>query len=163
MEANIWQNLPDDMLFMILARLPLRVLVNLNSVCKQWNYLLSSSMGNPLQIMDPNLPFHSLPGFFVQLNWGHEHDVETWVIEGNGSQIYKVPLHITVVDVSKILLCSVRVPHAYLSNPVMGTWRHFTLSSHEGQVPVYLFFHTMTFDVSTRRYIVIVGEHNSDD
>jgi hypothetical protein len=114
------QNLPDDMLFMILARLPLQVLVNLKSVCKQWNYLLSSSMGNPLQIMDPNFPFHSLPGFFVQLNWGHEHDVETWVIEGNGSQIYKVPLHIIVADVSKSLLCSIRVPHAYLSNPIYG-------------------------------------------
>lgn len=99
----------------------------------------------------------------MQLNWGHEQDVETWVIEGNGSQIYKVPLHIIVADVSKSLLCSICVPHAYLSNPTTGTWRCLTLLSREGQVPVYLFFHTMAFDVSTRRYIVIVGEHNFDE
>jgi len=79
----------------------------------------------------------------MQLNWGHEHDVETWVIEGNGSQIYKFLLHIIVVDVSKILLCSISVPHAYLTNFSMETWRLLTLHSCEDHFPIYLFFHIM--------------------
>jgi hypothetical protein len=160
MEANIWQNLPEDILFKILARLPIRVLVSLKSVCKQWNSLLSSSMGNPLQIMDPNLPLRSTPGFFVQLDWGLLHGLHTWVIEGHDTQIYKVRLPIIVKDVSKSVVCATHLPHVYLRNPATGTWRHLTLPSREGQDPLRLYFHAMAFDVSTRRCTVIVGEHN---
>lgn len=181
MEVNIWRNLPEDMLFMILARLPLRNIVGLKPVCKRWNYVLSSFMGNPnpnpLQVMDPNLPLRSDPGFLLHLYWhmGEAEEWEretgrgTWVIEGNGSQIYRIPLEAIVMEVSKSVLCSILAedtfksnPDFYLSNPATGTWRRLTLPSREGQRPLYMFFTAMAFDVSTRRCTVIVGGHCDD-
>jgi hypothetical protein len=113
--------------------------------------------------MDPNLPLRSIPGFFVQLYWGQEHGVKTWVIEGNDSQIYKAPLHITISDVSKSIMCTIHLPHVYLSNTATRTWRCLTLPSREGQDLIYVYFDAMAFDVSTRCCTIIVGQHDYHD
>jgi hypothetical protein len=80
MEAEIWQRLQEDLLNMILARLPMRVLGKMRTVCKQWNYLLSSR--DALQGIVPIWSLHSTPGFLIQIHWDWKDDVESWAIEG---------------------------------------------------------------------------------
>jgi hypothetical protein len=78
MEAELWQRLPEDLLSMVLARLPMRVLGKMRTVCKQWNYLLSSR--DALQRIVPNWSLHSTLGFLIQFQWDFKDDVEScWV------------------------------------------------------------------------------------
>jgi hypothetical protein len=107
MEAELWQRLPEDLLSMVLARLPMRVLGKMRTVCKQWNYLLSSR--DALQRIVPNWSLHSTPGFLIQFQWDLKDDVESWVMEGCGSDIYKVALNHIVADTGKSIFCCHRM------------------------------------------------------
>ena len=86
MDAEIWQWLPDHLVEMILARLPIRVLGKMSTVFKQWNDLLSSR--DALQVSVPNWSLHSIPRFLS--HWDSKDDVEYWVMEGRGSKIYTI-------------------------------------------------------------------------
>jgi hypothetical protein len=154
MDAEIWQWLPDHLVEMILGRLPMRVLGKMSTVCKQWNDLLSSR--DALQVSVPNWSLHSIPGFLIQSHWDSKDDVEYWVMEGCGSNIYKVPLHHhNVVDTCNDIFCCCRkgdLLHRSMAIDIPGTknWR---------QMPTYhvigISFSGMTFDSSTRQFTLL--------
>jgi F-box interacting protein len=161
MDAEIWQWLPDHLVEMILGRLPMRVLGKMSIVCKQWNDLLSSR--DALQVSVPNWSLHSIPGFLIQSHWDSKDDVEYWVMEGCGSNIYKVPLHHhNVVDTCNDIFCCCRkgdLLHHSMAIDIPGTknWR---------QMPTYhvigISFSGMTFDSSTRRFTLLVDSSYND-
>jgi len=158
MEAELWQRLPEELLCMVLARLPTRVLGKMRTVCKQWNYLLSSR--DALQRFIPNWSLHSTPGFLIKFQWDWNDDVEYWAIEGRGrgSDIYKVPLlNQNVVDTCKGIFCCHRKGDSLdLSIGIPGTrnWRHLPLPP----APIS-YFSGMAFDSSTGRCTLLLGYH----
>ena len=156
MEAEIWQRLPEELLFMILARLPIRVLGKMRSVCKQWNSLLSSC--DALQLIAPNWSLHSTPGFLIQIHWDWENDVEYWVIEGCGSHIYKLPLlnRIVMDSCKSIFLCHTKRDRWDLSIGVPGTrnWRNLPPPPLTSLAST---FSGMAFDSSSRRCTLLLG------
>jgi len=156
MEAEIWQRLPDELLHMILAKLPIRVLGKMRAVCKQWKHLLSSR--DAFEGLVPNWSLCSTPGFLIQIHWDSKDDVEFWVIEGcsTGSHIYKVPLlNCIVLDSCKsIVCCHERGDRLALSIGIPGTknWRHLP----RPPLPGYT-FSGMVFDSSRSRCTVLLG------
>ena len=162
MEAEIWQWLPEDLLFMILARLPIRVLGKMRTVCKQWNSLLSSR--DALQVSVPNWSLHSTPGFLLQIFWDHDDDLGgCWVIEERGLGIYKVPFqnrNRIVLNSCKSISCISRCNRhgeiLALSIGIPGTmnWRELPRPR---RYHTYFHFNGMSFDSSTRRCILLLG------
>lgn len=106
MEAEIWQRIPKELLHMILARLPIRVLGKMRTVCKQWKYLLSSR--DAFEGLVPIWSLYSTLGFFfIQIHWNPKDDVDSLVIEERSSDMYKVPLlnHVVVNTCKGIFCC----------------------------------------------------------
>jgi hypothetical protein len=156
MEAELWQRLPEDLLSMVLARLPMRVLGKMRTVCKQWNYLLSSR--DALQRIVPNWSLHSTPGFLIQFQWDLKDDVESWVMEGCGSDIYKVALNHIVADTGKSIFCCHRMGDRKdfsIGTPGTGNWRHLPLPP----ATLDYGFSGMAFDSSTRRCTLLLGNY----
>lgn len=160
MEAEIWQWLPEDLLCVILARLPMRVLAKMRTVCKEWNYLLSSR--DALQVNVPNWSLHSTGGFLFQVQWNLKDDAEYWVMEGRGSHIYKLPLlNHTFVDTCKGIICIYRKgDSSALSLGIPGTsnWRHLP----PPPTSIYT-FSGLTYDSSTRRCTLLLGHRRQHD
>jgi hypothetical protein len=163
MDAKIWQELPEDLLLMILGRLPVRLSVKLRTVCKRWNHLLCCR--DTLQrIMDANLsnpmpPMSPIPGFLVQI-WTFEHQLETWVIEGNGSEVYRVRLRDReVVNACNSLIFCYHIEgddHDFsIENPATRTSTRLPCPDQ-----YYWTFNAMAFDASSRRATVVVGTNN---
>lgn len=162
MEAEIWQRLPEVVLHMILAKLPIRVLGRMRAVCKQWKDLLSSR--DAFEGLVPKWSLCCTPGFLIQIHWDTKDDVEFWVIEGcsTGSHIYKVPLLNCIVlnSCKSIVYCHERGDRLALSIGIPGTtnWRHLP----RPHIPACFFdhfkhFNGMVFDSSTRRCTVLLG------
>jgi len=159
MEAELWQKIQEDLLNMILARLPMRVIGKMRTVCKQWNYLLSSR--DALQRIVPNWSLHSTPGFLIQFQWDWKDDVEYWAIEGSGSDIYRVPLlnHIVVNTCKSIFCCHIKGDRLDLSigTPGTRTWRQLPRPPTSGSL-----FTGMAFDSSTRHCTLLLGNYYID-
>ena len=155
MEPEIWQRLPEELLYMILARLPIRVLGKMRTVCKQWKHLLSSR--DAFEGLDPNWSLCSTPGFLIQIHRESKDDAEFWVIEGcSSSDIYKVPLlnRIVLNTCKSIFCCHEKGDKLALSIGIPGTsnWRHLPRPPIPGHQ-----FNGMVFDTSTRRCTLLLG------
>jgi F-box interacting protein len=157
MEAEIWQRLPEELLCMVLAKLPMRVLGKMRTVCKQWNYLLS--LRDALQRIVPNWSLHSTLGFLIEIHWDW-NDMEYWAIEGRGSDVYTVPLlNYTFVDTCKGIFCCHRKGDPldlFIGIPGTRIWRHLP----RPPTPIY-FFSGMAFDSSTRRCTLLLGYYSA--
>ncbi|KAG0607277.1 hypothetical protein M758_8G015500 [Ceratodon purpureus] len=76
MDPALWGTLPEPLIELILARLPLPYLLPMRSVCKKWNYLLQTSMflnsqrsltvQCPAYVLTVNEPAFSAFSFFQQ-------------------------------------------------------------------------------------------------
>ena len=146
---------------MILARLPIRVLGKMRSVCKHWNSLLSSRDALPVSV--PNWSLHSTPGFLIQIDWDWKDDVEYWVTEGPAcSNIYKLPLlNRIVLDSCKGIFCCHRKGDRLdlsLGIPGAGSWRRLPRPA----ISPGFIFSGMAFDSSTRRCTLLLGFYYID-
>lgn len=156
METELWKTLPEELLYMILARLPIRVFGKMKTVCKKWKYLLSSR--DALQVSVPNWSLHSIPGFLLQFQWKQNDDAEYWGIEGSFCDIYKLPFfdHI-VVDTCKSMFCCHRKGDKWalsVGNPATRNWRNLPRPPTSGSA-----FSGMAFDSSTGRCTLLFGDY----
>jgi len=159
MEAEIWQRLPEELLYRILARLPIRVLGKMRTVCKQWKYLLSSR--DTFEGLVPIWSLCSTSGFLIQIHWNSKDDVDSWVIEERCLDMYKVPLphHIIIVNTcGNIFCCHRKGDMLDLSIGIPGTsnWRRLP----RPPVPAFV-FNGLAFDSSTRVCTLLLGRYSS--
>lgn len=163
-QVGLWEALPENLVLSILAMLPVRTLARMRIVCKRWNSLLSP--GDALQRIDPIFSVNSIPGFLIQLG-RDPRDLQTWVIElghsGSDVNIYKSPLpnDQIVVDACQSICCCHRRGDMDLSigNPATRTWRRLPRPAHVN--PDWDFI-GMTFDSTSRRCTILLGENNAD-
>jgi len=158
METEIWCRLPKELLHMILARLPIRVLGKMRTVCKQWKYLLSSR--DAFEGLVPIWSLCSTPGFLIQIHWNPKDDVDSWAIEKRGSDMYKVPLlnHVVVNTCKGIFCCHRKGDMLDLSIGIPGTRNWLQLP--RPSIPAFV-FNGLAFDCSTRHCTLLLGRYSN--
>eukprot|EP01018_Ginkgo_biloba_P022243 Gb_00419 [translate_table: standard] len=160
------QALPQDLLMQILARVPILFLLRLRTVCKQWNWAISS-LKNSFQALSPAMPLSSTPAFFLERveNEGLEYPTtQVWLIAGN-SNIYKLPLDFLPTSVEVVTVCKSLIwcrplydsSTLYICNPVTRTWRHLPTPSK----PTLGFSVAMAFDSSANGCRLLIGTQNT--
>lgn len=143
---------------MIFGRLPIRVLCKMRTVCRHWNYLLSSRVA--FERLAPIWSLRSTPGFLIQIHWNPKDDVDSWVIEERGSDMYKVPLlnHAIVNSCKSIFCCHRKGDMLDLFIGIPGTRRNWV---HLPPPPIPAFtFNGLAFDSSTRRCTLLLGRYS---
>jgi F-box interacting protein len=114
---------------------------------------MDANFPNPMPPMSP------IPGFLVQI-WTFDHQHEAWVIEGNGSEVYRVRLRKReVVNACNSLIFCYDVEgdeHVFsIENPATRTSTRLPRPDEYDWL-----FNAMAFDASSRRATVVVGTNN---
>eukprot|EP01018_Ginkgo_biloba_P028393 Gb_19347 [translate_table: standard] len=157
----------DDLLILVLARLPTLVVGRLRAVCRRWNLLLSSN--NAFQRLTSNVPLSSNSAFLVgrlrPSHWINSLNNNLFVL-GQGfptSHPHRLSLKflsssdsINVVASCKSLLCCSKdeAPNLfYICNPATRTWIQLPPPN---DLKVWDFI-ALAFDSSTRHCTLVIG------
>ncbi|GLJ34671.1 hypothetical protein SUGI_0697390 [Cryptomeria japonica] len=164
MNSEIWCRLPEELLVIVLAKLPTLLTAKFRAVCKQWKFLLSPSQGfqriiqfvhpcsTPAFIICRLYPSHRINSFNNNLyllqppSNSHLHRLSLKIL---------APDSINVVASCKSVLCCSKdeAPTLfYICNPVTKTWKELP----PPKLRRYDFI-GLAFDGSTRVCILIIG------
>ncbi|KAH9322973.1 hypothetical protein KI387_017612 [Taxus chinensis] len=174
-------DLPEDLIFRILALLPIRSQVKMRCVCKRWNHLLRTRQ---FQELFKTMPPSSTPAFCIQVDVG-----QLWVIE-KSTEYYKLPpmpalmamgqnsnpstiwlagSSINYSLLKKKNLDEYSYPSFFVCNPAASTWIMLPRPPYKIEWLTYSFIYAMGFSTcnssdSERHCTVVFGEStNSED
>ncbi|KAH9323011.1 hypothetical protein KI387_017650, partial [Taxus chinensis] len=159
-----WQdNLPEDLMLIILTLLPIQSQVQMRSVCKRWKKLLCT---REFQELHKTMPPSSTPAFCIQVGGG-----QLWVImhELNSTDaVYKLPsMPMMMAETQQHNISSRRIMLAgssiccswsnkkmwkytvfFLCNPATASWRILPCPSHKFDFHVDSLFCAIGFPAS---------------
>ncbi|GLJ34678.1 hypothetical protein SUGI_0697460 [Cryptomeria japonica] len=165
MNSEIWGRLPEELIIIVLAKLPTLVSGKFRAVCKQWNFLLSPSQcfQRIIPLVHPCSTSTFLIGRLHPSHWINSLNNNLYLIQPvRNSHVYRLSLQflgpdsINVVTSCKSLLCCSKdgAPTLfYICNPVIKTWKELPPPA---QLRRYDFI-GLAFDGSTRVCILIIG------
>ncbi|XP_057846755.2 F-box protein At5g49610 [Cryptomeria japonica] len=165
MNSEIWGRLPEELVMIVLAKLPTLVNGKFRAVCKQWKLILSPSQcfQRITQFVHPSSTPAFLIGRLLPSQWINFHNNNLYLLQPvSNSHVYKLSLEflardsINVVTSCKSVLCCSKdgAPTLfYLCNPVTKTWKKLPPPT---QLRRYDFI-GLSFDCSTRTCILIIG------
>lgn len=165
MNSEIWDSLPEELLVLVLAKLPILTIGRFRAVCKQWKSLLSPSLG--FRRITPFVHPSSTPAFLIgRLHPSHSLNSlnnNLYLLQSlPNSHIHRLSLEflapdsINVVTACKSVLCCSKngsPTSFYICNPITKTCKQLP-------PPIQLRhydFVGLAFDVSTRLCILVIG------
>ncbi|GLJ34682.1 hypothetical protein SUGI_0697510 [Cryptomeria japonica] len=165
MNSEIWSSLPEEIIVLVLAKLPTLTIGRFRAVCKQWKSLLSPSLA--FQRITPFVHPCSTPAFLIgrlhPSHWVNSLNSNLYLLQSlPNSHMYRLSLDflapdsINVVTACKSVLCCSKngAPTSfYICNPVTKTCKELPPSIQLRQYD----FVGLAFDVSTRLCILVIG------
>ncbi|GLJ24016.1 hypothetical protein SUGI_0457510 [Cryptomeria japonica] len=143
MDHKIWSRLPQELLLLVLAKLPTLVLAKFRVICKQWKFLLSPPANNFKRISFADISCNPSPAFLIGgLSFAHTKNS----VLNDLYLLQSTPL-LGAPDAPSLF---------YICNPVTRTWKMLPplveLRSRQD-------FIGLAFDSFRKTFLLITGEY----